>query len=287
LRYKSQEEENASNFNRLKLRVKEIINSEPAVVDINADKPIQSYLDIKSKIGDIASQINYKVAYIDISAMTHLWALSVIHSSLTNGFRTAVIYTEARSYFPPKREENKIIKIWRQRQYDEVVRYLQSAGLKSVNILQEFGGNFRPGKPTCLIIFAGYEPNRIEGLVDSYAPGALILLYGRSPHEYMRSRVKFSKELHKDLLSKWSVRETEVSTLYVDEIVTVLEDELRVIQDYYDIAITPQCSKMQGVAIYLFWRRHPEVQIVLTSPVRFNPSRYSRGAKNTYIYEIK
>jgi len=77
-----------------------------------------------------------------------------------------------------------------------------------------------------------------------------------------------------------------VSTLRVTEVLDTLEKEFRTIRDQYDVAIASQCSKMQAVATYLFWRRHPEVQLVFTSPVSFNPKRYSRGVGRTFVYEI-
>jgi hypothetical protein len=227
-----------------------------------------------------------RTVLIDISGMTHLWALGAIHACLSCGLSVAVIYTEARSYFPPKQELQKIVRSWEQREYDIVSQYLQSAGLKTVHIVPEFGGNFRPGRKNCLAVFVGYEPNRIRGLVEQYAPGALIVLYGRSPHEKLLWRTQLSKDLHKELFSGWYVREAEISTFLVSEILSKLEDEFQILQEEYDLAIAPQCSKMQAIASYIFWRKHPEVQLLFTSPVRFNPDRYSSGVGGTFIYDI-
>jgi len=286
LQYDSQREDNEPNLNRLRLRLMEIVGREPQKVSIHADKPIKSSGEIKRRVEEIAASIIERTAIVDISGMTHLWALSAIHACLSCGFQTSVVCTEAKGYFPPKGDQRKVVRAWRDHQYDIAAKYLQSAGLKAVHILPEFGGNFRPGRPTCLVVFVGYEPNRVEGLVDAYAPGALIVLYGKSPHRHLHWRTKLSKDLHKALFSQWYVRETEISTLEVNEILGELEEEFEVIQEQYDIAIAPQCSKMQALASYLFWRRHPEVQLVFTSPVRFNPDRYSHGAKKTFIYEI-
>ena len=99
--------------------------------------------------------------------------------------------------------------------------------------------------------------------------------------------MRLSRALHEDLFPKWRLREAEVSTFAVTDIVEQLEDAFRILYSDYDIAIAPQCSKMQGLAAYLFWRRHPEVQLLFTIPVRFNPDHYSQGARNTYVYEIE
>jgi hypothetical protein len=219
--------------------------------------------------------------------MTHLWAVATIHSCIRNGLRTTVVYTESKTYYPPKSQYRRVVRAWRERQYDIASKYLQSAGLGSVQILPEFSGNFGPGRPTCLILFAGYEPNRVEGLMDSYSPSAVLVVYGVSPHKGLAWRTHLSKELHRELFARWHVRETDVSTLGVDAIIQRLEEEFRPIRDQFDVAISPLCSKMQAVAAYLFWRRHPEVQLVFSSPVRFHPSHYSLASGKTFAYEVE
>ncbi|MEW6183652.1 MAG: hypothetical protein AB1500_10860 [Bacillota bacterium] len=286
LHYESQREDNQPNYIRLGDRLAELVGGTPEIVPVNANTPIQSIAAVKSKISDIYPKLSNRSALIDISGMTHLWAIGAIHYCLTHGFRISVVYTEARWYFPLKRDKKRLVKAWITYDYDTAADYLQSAALKSVHIPPEFGGNFRPDRQTCLMVFAGYEPNRIEGLVELYAPGALIVFYGKSPHEDLQWRTDLSRQLHSKLFSRWHLRETEISTLVTDEILAKLEEEFRIVKEHFDVAITPHCSKMQGLAAYLFWRRHPEVQLLFTSPVRFNPERYSRGSGKTYVYEI-
>ena len=276
LRYQSQKEDNETNLNELTQLLESAIGKKPHFVSVNADNPIQSCLGIKTAIEKAARGLRNRATFIDISGMTNLWAISSIHTSLSLGLKTSVIYTEARWYYPPKTEKHKIVRAWNEKYYDEVSKYLQSAGLRAVHIPPEFVGNFRPGKQACLIIFVGYEPNRTEGLIDDYAPGALIVFYGKSPRPEMEWRTQLSKDLHKELFSKWHVREAEISTLLTNNILCTLEEQFEILKEKYDIAIAPQCSKMQAVASYLFWRDHPEVQLLFTSPVRFNPERYRR-----------
>ena len=284
--YQNQRRDNEPGFCGVSRSLKRLMGRAPTELEIDADKPIDSCRRISKTIRDLSAKGTEKSAVIDVSGMTHLWALGAVHACLTNGLRTTIIYTESKSYYPRKGERPKVVKSWRQRNYAAAAKYLQSAGLGSVQILPEFGGNFRPGKRTCLIIFVGFEPNRIEGLVDAYAPGALIVLYGVSPHDEFSWRTPLSKELHAELFQRWYVRESEVSTLTLADISRSLETEFQTIRDHYDIAVAPQCSKMQALASYVFWRRHPEVQLVFTSPVKFNPARYSWGAGRTFSCEI-
>jgi len=286
LRYESQREDNRANFDSLLSQVSCLTRSKPSVVSVNADNPIKSCADIGNKVKEISGELTTATAYIDVSAMTHLWALSAIHECLIQRLQTQIVYTEARWYFPTKQEARRLLRAWSEQEYETASRYLQSKALRAVHIPPEFSGNLRPGKQACLMLFAGYEPNRVEGLVDTYAPGALVVLYGRSPRPELGWRARLSRDLHKELFSRWRLREIETSTLLVDDILAKLEEEFDVVREHYDVAVAPQCSKMQALASYLFWRRHPEVQLLFTTPVRFNPARYSRGAGKTYVYKI-
>jgi hypothetical protein len=100
-------------------------------------------------------------------------------------------------------------------------------------------------------------------------------------------RTKLSKDLHRNLFRGWLLRETETSTLNVHGVLDTLEKEFQAVGFRYDVAITPHCSKMQAIALYLFWRRHPEVQIVFTTPVRFNAKHYSRGSGQTFEFSLQ
>jgi len=73
------------------------------VAQVSADSPIQSCSEIKAKIDQVAGGLINRSAFVDISGMTHLWALSAIHECISAGLRTEVIYTEARSYYPETR----------------------------------------------------------------------------------------------------------------------------------------------------------------------------------------
>lgn len=286
LDYQSQREDNAPNQQALTEKVLELSEISPSKVCVNAKKPIHSSAQIEQCIKRISSQIENRSALIDISGMTHLWALTTIHSCLKNGFKTSVVYTEAKSYFPRKSSRRQLLTAWKLKQYETAAKFLQSAGLKEVQVTPDFAGNFRPGAKTCLIIFAGYEPNRIQGLVDLYAPSAIIVYYGKSPHPNLEWRTSLSRDLHQDIFAQWLIRSCEASTLYVEHILAALEKEFKVIHREYDIAIAPQCGKMQGLAAYLFWRKHPEVQLLFTSPVRFNPELYSKGAGSTFLFQL-
>lgn len=286
-RYAQRNSKDEKNLNWLRGRIFQLTRSNPQIIDVDSEKPQATSENIKSNIASIPKHLGKGVAIIDITGMTHLIAIETIHACILLGFHVNVVYTEADEYYPLKHEAKTLINAWKKHDYRKAEKFLQSAALKSVDILQDFQGNFRPGRPLCLLVFAGYEPNRLEGLVNVYTPGAIIVLYGKSPYRKHRWRLQLSKVLHKDLFSRWLFNERETSTIDITNIQKSLEEVFGIIKDKYDLAITPHCSKMQGVATYLFWRNHPEIQIVFTSPIRFNSNRYSRGSGKTFLYDLK
>ena len=288
LKYVSQRADNEANYDLLKAQICRIHSREPHIIEVDSNKPQISFEAIRQGLIEIAAKCTPGTALIDISGMTHLMAMACLDGCVYGGLQPSVIYTEAQKYFPLKSERTKLIRAWEKQDYQTAEKYLQSSALKSVDIVPEFQGNFRPGKPLCLFVFAGFEPNRLEGLVNAYAPGALIVIYGKSPHSRtLNWRTKLSKDLHRNLFRGWLLRETETSTLNVHGVLDTLEKEFQAVGFRYDVAITPHCSKMQAIALYLFWRRHPEVQIVFTTPVRFNAKHYSRGSGQTFEFSLQ
>ena len=282
LKYESKYIGNDDNYKKLSKLLFEITGRQPEIVDINLDFPLKSCENIKNAINKKKNEISKNNVIIDISALTNLYITASLHSCIEASLKTKIVYTEARYYFPPKKEKEKIIKSWQDQDYKMAARYLQSEGLKDVIIHPDFQGNFRQGKKNCLMIIIGYEPNRIEGLIDSFAPSRLIIYYGVSPHNELKWRTQFSKDLHKNLFSNWYVHEADISTLNIDEIYNTIHNDFTIIREDFDVSIAPQNSKFQTIASYLFWREHPEVQLLFTTPVLFSPERYSKGSRRTF-----
>jgi hypothetical protein len=255
-------------------------------VSVDDDAPLQSCLGLKTAIQEITSIAEGRHAVIDVSAMRHMWAIQALHACVQSGLTVDIVYTEARTYYPSARDRNRVLSAHRGHESDGAVELLQSTSLKGVHILPDFIGNFRPGRRTCLVVFAGFEPQRIGRLIDVYAPGSVVVLYGRSPRADLEWRTEFSRTLHNDVFATWHTREEYVSTLDVNDIITVLDRIFSVVRVEYDVALAPHCSKMQGIASYLFWCFHPEIQLVFSSPVKFNVGHYSNGAGETYWYPV-
>lgn len=286
LRYVTQREENEPNFNRLMTRVEKFTNN-IEIIDVDVDIPDKFLKELVEKVRSASTSLKSRSAIIDISGMAHVLICCCLRAVDACLLQTSVVYTEASDYYPKEQEWDVVIDAVQKRNFKVMAKYLQTAGLKDIQIPTDFKGNSRPACQACLFVMAGYEPNRVQGLIDDYAPHAIVIFYGRSPHQKLHGRQNLSIALHKHIFDGWRYREIyDFSTLEVEEILNILETEYQTLRSEYDVAIASQCSKMQTVASYLFWKRHPEIQLVFTTAVRIEPKRYSRGKGNTFQFTL-
>lgn len=240
-----------------------------------------------------------ETVFIDISGMANSLILLIIYQAqkMFLGKEIVILYAEAGIYYPPKEKRDEIERLMKSDEEEDILKLgeeLGASGTREVIILPGFKGYFAENKPICLIFFVGYEPSRAAGLLDTYCPNMIVVCYGVSPHEKFKWRTEFSKKLHIKLFKEFKHAEEYISTFDISEIVDELDRIYKSIDnrghtlyEYYNIAITPQCSKLQAVAAYLFSQMHPDVQIVFCFPGRFNPERYSEGIGELWIYKLQ
>lgn len=286
LRYITQQEDNEANFNRLRSRVEKFTNN-IETIDVDVNSPDKFLKELVEKVCSASTYLNSHSAVIDISSMANVLICCCLRAVDINKLQTLVVYTEAEDYYPRKSEWDIVIDAVKNRKFKIIAKYLQTAGLKDIQILTDFKGNTRPGCKSCLFVMVGYEPNRVQGLVDDYAPNAIVAFYGKSPDEKLYGRQNLSIALHKHIFSNWRYREIyDLPTLEIEDILNILETGYQTLRSEYDVAVASQCSKMQTVASYLFWKRHIEIQLVFTTAVRIDSKRYSRGEGRTFQFNL-
>jgi hypothetical protein len=195
-----------------------------------------------------------------------------------------VVYTAARDYNPTKAEYQTLV----ENNPDDIELLPKSMALEMDEnlILDSFSGYRSQNARSCLAIFAGYEAHRSNGVVEAINPGLLLLLYGKPGDEGLAWRLELSKKLHRKF-EKGRMTATEVvSTLYVQEALTVLDSYYGFLIDEYDLVISPISSKMNVVASYLFWEKYGEVQLTFPLPIGYNPDHRPRGVAKSYGIEL-
>lgn len=269
-------------------------------VVIDIDNLLISQNNLRDRLKEIP-QDELGAIYVDISGMTNFAILLTLKIADTTfpDKRIFVLYTEAKNYYPTKDEKDEILTLAQKRDDQSIIKLsekLQASGSRETLILTDFKGTFREDLPIALIFFVGYEPSRAIGLLETYRPHIVIPCYGESPHKYFEWRTKFSIDLHKKFgvfeHCPYLKKNIIVSTFDVPGIINELEkiyvSEVKGVALYegFNIAITPQCSKLQTIATYLFCQLHPDVQVVFCLPGRYNPKRYSKGIGKSWVYPL-
>lgn len=292
-------EKNEKNEELLNGCLQELSGNKLKTSIIEIDDTLKTNGNLRSTFQTIPSS-EVDAIFVDISGMANFLILLSLHQIRASfpDKKIFVLYTEAENYFPRKEEESEILQLAERRNEDDIIRLgelLGASGARETLILPDFKGYFREDFPICIIFFVGYEPSRAIGLLDTYRPNLVVACYGVSPHPYFKWRTEFSRKLHNKLrvFEQYGCSYTEVSTFSIPENIAKLEEiytsadrEGRILYENYNIAITPQCSKLQTVATYLFCQAHPDAQVVFCLPGMFNPKRYSEGIGKAWMYEL-
>jgi len=290
-------------------------NNKPNLEFIQANLPKISHHLLRDTIVDIENIYQTKAniieafkkipiedietVFIDISGMANSLILLTINQAkkMFLGREIVILYAEAENYYPTQDKKDEIIRLMESDEEENILKLgeqLGASGAREVIILPDFKGHFAENKPICLMFFVGYEPSRAAGLLDAYRPNRIVVCYGVSYHEKFKWRTDLSKKLHMKLFKEFEHVEKYISTFHIDKVVVELDKIYKSIDngnhtlyEYYNIAVTPQCSKLQTVATYLFSQMHPDVQIVFCFPGKFNPERYSKGIGKLWIYKLQ
>ena len=277
LRYHGSPDDDAAFAEQMVSIVQNMCESEVEILDVDSDRPTLSVYAISEVVGRLAAEHSIRTALVDISGLTQMFGVAALHACVSRGIMESVFYAEAESYFPLQEDGDRIIAEATDAGTYDYWELLQSEGLQSVHIHPEFGGGIRTDHPLALAVFLGYEPSRVRGLLDEYSPSGVVGLVGHPPHSGLEWRAELSRRLHEPFLQRWPYSETDVSTYDVDGIYEALSAVYASLGSEYDLGIALQCSKLQMLASYWFWQAHPEVQLVFTSPIAFNRTRYSEG----------
>ncbi len=295
LEYNTHKSKNRKNLQFLQRSLKRLSLNLKANTMVEIDNMLKTGNNLSKTLKEIPTE-EIDSIFIDISGMTNFLILLALYrvNETFYGKEIFVLYSEAQDYYPQKDEMDKILELI-DGDIMELSKKLGTSGARETLIPPDFKGYFKEDHPICLIFFAGYEPSRAIGLIETYRPNLIITCYGISLHEHFRQRTEFSKNLHTkfEVFKQYRHVDTEVSTFNIQEIVSKLEEiyasadnEDEILYEKYNIAISPQCSKLQTVATYLFSLRHPDVQVVFCLPGSYNPERYSKGTGKMWMYEL-
>jgi len=181
-----------------------------------------------------------------------------------------VLYSEAKDYFPSKKE-------WESGQ-------VKPRGRKVVGPFEGFRNVITPTilqaddtgeRPVLLALYPTFNTERTDGVLCHIDSSERIWIFGE-PHDLEKNsyRIPMAKKFASPLISlgdKWC----EITTFDYKKNMLALGGIYQK-KHFYRLDIMPHGSKMQTLGVNLFAAVHP-ANLVFAMPKKYNPDRYSKG----------
>jgi len=268
LKYDVHQEDNDINSKELKELIDQITLREIREIKYSTTSVLDSFHEIKSCL----EVINYETAVnqtsVDISSFSTGAIFQVLDSLFRSGrSQIRIIYTEAAEYYPKKAPAR----------FDE--EYM-SAGVREILTLPNFGGVYTPGYSPLLVILLGFEPKRARGILNMFQPSRKIGIIGVPNRNDLKWRLELAREMYQNFFEEGKI--LEYSEFDYREVYKALENLYGDFAQMNNITIAPLGSKMQTLAVLLFLEKHPDVQLLVSIPTKYDPRRYSEGKGESY-----
>ena len=159
-----------------------------------------------------------------------------------------------------------------------------SRGFHEVRSVVGFPGIQLANRQTVLAVLSGFEPDRVNKIIEEHEPSVVFLGIGSPPtnEEFLNRNLLEQREL--------SLRSDVVNFQFpannVGDCLASLELELGPQVTSSNLVLAPMSTKLSTIAAYLFAELHTEVQLAYCLPGEYNTDSYSSGAKDLFIYEL-
>jgi hypothetical protein len=187
---------------------------------------------------------------IDMSSFTkvYFWKLMLFLVERYSAKRVRVLYTRSRS----------------------IPSDALTAGAHPPIRLPRFSGKFSPARRTLLLGFVGFEPQRAILVYEEFEPDRAELFVSYNPQrpEYFERALKVNEYL----LTRPGVRWSRVEPYDPYSALGCLEKALSSSQsggEAKNIILMSLGTKVQNLAGFLFWCRHPEVHLAYAFPTKY------------------
>lgn len=165
-------------------------------------------------------------------------------------------------------------------------------GIREIIPIEGFEGCMELITDDLLVLILGYEGHRALSFVSKFSPYKILPLIS-IPNEGNKLEdndfYKNSLNCNLNLLRKHSIIKKKDGSFYtissLNHIKFFVELE-NIIENYRNnnICISPMGTRAQTLGLYLYWRKHPETQIVYSVPIeRFS---VAAGESEAWIYKL-
>ena len=284
LKYDVHAQENEKNREKLRKILKNISETPFLTSNYFVTDPFKSESNFVNTLNMIAKQTSISSVTIDLTSLSSASIIQILdllfHHAQKALKQIRIIYTEAREYFPLKKEVSA-----KKRMPEDV--YL-SSGVKEVITIPRFSGIFLPGYSTLLIVFLGFDPIRARGAINFFQPSKKIGIVGVPPRKDRKWRADEVKKRNLKIFDEKDEM-TLLSTFYYEKTLLKLNELYQNFSPKSNMAICILGSKLQTLGVFLFARTQPDVKLLSPIPMEFHPKRYSKGYIKTWqiIFEFK
>jgi hypothetical protein len=229
----------------------------------------------------------------DISGFSRHLILSVLTLIHRCGFEILIIYTEAKHYYPLKRDFAPFLKEPdTDTAFMKLIEYEDSETVHSsscnVEEVSELRGEMIPSYPTMLVAFLSFKRSRLSSILNRYETNFRVLIGSNPVRKDLKWRKRALEIINFDLIADNNLLLEQVPTLYWRSTFDFLEELYKRDHNGYrfNVLLAPLGGKMQTVGAWYFAIQYPDVKVVTSTPVKLFPGKYSRGYLNSYVTTV-
>lgn len=220
---------------------------------------------------------------VDISAMSKLLIVVLLHGLRELPNRVTIVYTEAKVYHPtPEAYTAKKTELDKETENPPV---FLTTDIYDIVTTKSLSSVAMQGFPLLMVAFPTFNHLELFALVNDITPQHLILLDGR-PHEghnYWRQEAirHLNRKIIQGSFSKDDFPPEErkvISTFDYKETIRLLEEIYAHYKYNRKIIVAPTGSKLQSLGIFLFKQMHPDIQIIYPVTKGF-ANEYTEGSR--------
>ena len=199
---------------------------------------------------------------IDISGFTKIYLLELLHYMVTErkmGMPRLLHTTQ--KYLPTK----------------------LTSGIEQITTIPNFYGSPSLDKETALVLFLGFEPDRVLSVWKQYNPARTIALISNPPRHGNVDYLKYARQNNAELLSLPSVTVQDAPPDNPQAVRDVLKSIYEEIKDSHNMVIGPFGTKSQVIGVFLFWTEHRGIQVIYSFPATYTRSYLRRQPGATLV----
>lgn len=262
----------SQNWENAKLICKDF--NEAEIVEINVDDPIAVADKFLKIIQELIEQKMINLL-IDVSTFTHETLLIMLRLLYDNNrfFNITCLYNGASSYSIGDRPEQ----VW------------LSKGCRDVRNVIGYPGILKPSLKTHVIVLAGFEIERVTGLVEVLEPDILSIGQGFEPTDIKHEdSMRYFKEkflLWKNTFQNTATKTFEFSCCNIEKTINLLTDIVEN-ESEMNYILVPLNTKLSTLAVGLYALVNLNIQVCYAIPEIYNSLGYSKPSDNITVVKL-